>query len=93
LEDDVHELAQVQRELLVNVADSVKPGGKLIYSVCTLSREETSEIAEFFQAARKDFQPMEMVSPFSSTESAAQLWFWPQDCGGNGMFVAQWRKV
>jgi len=91
--NDVRELAEIQRVLLANVADSVKPGGKLIYSVCTLSQEETVGVAEFFQNERKDFQPIEMKNPFEPTKSARQLWFWPQDFGGNGMFVAAWKRV
>src|SRR6185503_9755757 len=39
--EDVEELSEVQGLLLANVAPSVKPGGKLIYSVCTLTRSET----------------------------------------------------
>ncbi|MEO6034837.1 MAG: RsmB/NOP family class I SAM-dependent RNA methyltransferase [Verrucomicrobiota bacterium] len=91
--NDVNELAAIQRGLLLQVADSVKPGGKLIYSVCTLSREETTGVAEYFQKERKDFQPLEVNNPFTPNESARQLWFWPQDSGGNGMFVAAWKKV
>src|SRR4029079_8707162 len=52
---DVQELSVTQRPLLLHVAHSVKPGGKLIYSVCTLSREETINVTEFFQNERKDF--------------------------------------
>lgn len=91
--DDVHELAEVQRELLLRVADSVKPGGTLIYSVCTLSRQETTEVAEFFEDQKKDFQPMEKTNPLLPGETANQFLFGPQDFGGNGMFVSCWRKT
>lgn len=91
--EDVRELAQVQRELLLNVADSVKPGGKLIYSVCTLSRDETVSVAEFFESERKDFQPLKRTNPFQPSETASQFLFGPQDSGGNGMFVLGWGKI
>lgn len=90
---DVRELAEIQRTLLLHVADSIKPGGKLIYSVCTLSREETVGAANFFQNERKDFQPLEKTNPFQPSETANQFMFGPQDSGGNGMFVSCWRKV
>ena len=89
---DVTELAAIQRELLSRVADSVKPGGKLIYSVCTVSCDETTGVAEYFQNERTDFEPLEMRNPFKPDTSAHQLWFWPQTSGGNGMFVAAWKK-
>ncbi len=91
--NDVKELSEIQRNLLLHVADSVKPGGKLIYSVCTLSRDETLGVAEFFQNERKDFEPLEIKNPFKPTESSRQLWFWPQSTGGNGMFVAAWKRI
>ncbi|MEP6664049.1 MAG: RsmB/NOP family class I SAM-dependent RNA methyltransferase [Verrucomicrobiota bacterium] len=89
---DVAELGELQKNLLSNAADSVKPGGKLIYSVCTLSRGETDDIADFFDQSQKNFTPLALQNPFGKTESASRLWFWPQNTGGNGMFVAGWRK-
>lgn len=38
---DVRDLAALQRVLLAAAADAVKPGGRLVYAVCTLSNEET----------------------------------------------------
>lgn len=90
---DVLELAEVQRQLLLHVADSLKPGGRLIYSVCTLSREETVGVAQFFQSERKDFEPLRRSNPFQPSETANQFMFGPQDSGGNGMFVSCWRKI
>jgi 16S rRNA (cytosine967-C5)-methyltransferase len=40
-ETDVEELADLQRRLLAAGAELVRPGGVLIYSVCTLTVEET----------------------------------------------------
>jgi 16S rRNA (cytosine967-C5)-methyltransferase len=93
--NDVSELSEIQRKLLVNVAPSVKPGGKLIFSVCTLSRAETTEVVEHFNASQPDFEPMllpEISGNQSRLPSAATKTIWPQDLGGNGMFIAAWRR-
>lgn len=42
------ELAALQRELLSTVQNYVKPGGKLIYSTCTIAREENLENVKWF---------------------------------------------
>lgn len=55
---DVRELAAVQAGLLDSVAGSLKPGGRLVYSVCTLTRAETTAVADAFTAAHPDFQPI-----------------------------------
>ncbi len=94
--EDVQELAEVQKRLLRNVAGSVKPGGKLIYSVCTLTRAETSGVAEDFNRAQAEFEPLVLSLPRAregeSPVASAALTLWPTDFGGNGMFIAGWRR-
>ncbi|MCX6895104.1 MAG: RsmB/NOP family class I SAM-dependent RNA methyltransferase [Verrucomicrobia bacterium] len=91
---DVTELGAVQLQLLNHVAGSLKPGGKLIYSVCTLTRAETTEVVEGFSKAHPELQPMELPAILSGgLPTAATKTIWPQDCGGNGMFVTAWRRA
>ena len=93
---DVHELAQVQERLLGNAATAVKPGGKLVYSVCTLTRAETLGVVEAFNQAHVEFEPMAFSLPVEKANSrlapAVTKMIWPQDFGGNGMFIAAWRR-
>ena len=93
--DDVRELSEIQRNLLANVAPSVKPGGKLIFSVCTLTRAETTEVMEAFNASQPDFDPLifpEIKLNDRTVAGASSVAIWPQDLGGNGMFIAGWRR-
>ncbi len=55
---DVHELAVVQTNLLNHIAPSLKPGGRLVYSVCTLTRAETSGVVDTFTKSHPDFEPV-----------------------------------
>lgn len=91
---DVAELAEVQQRLLSNVVGSVKPGGRLIYSVCTLTRRETVEVVERFSRAHPEFEPMVLPAEqvCRALTSAATVMIWPQDLGGNGMFIAGWQR-
>jgi 16S rRNA (cytosine967-C5)-methyltransferase len=93
---EVMELAAIQKQLLANVAGSVKPGGRLIFAVCTLTRAETDEVVTDFRARFAGFEPMVLpaISKCQSLlTSAATTTIWPQDLGGNGMFVAAWRRT
>lgn len=90
--DDVRELAVVQRDLLTRAASAVKPGGKLLLAVCTLTRAETDQVADAFEQQFADFQPLALAHPLKAGVRSARLWFWPQDCGGNGTFVAVWLR-
>jgi 16S rRNA (cytosine967-C5)-methyltransferase len=94
--NDVRELSEIQRKLLANVAPSVKPGGKLIFSVCTLTRAETTEVVADFNAKfAGKFEPMAMPLAgifLGGQQTAATKTIWPSDLGGNGMFIAGWRR-
>jgi 16S rRNA (cytosine967-C5)-methyltransferase len=90
--EDVQALAGIQEQLLERVAPAVKPGGRLVYAVCTLTRAETLDVTETFAAQCPDFVPLAVRSPFRPEEGHFPLWLLPQDTGGNGMFVAVWER-
>lgn len=52
---NLQELMNIQKEILLSLADLVKPGGLLLYSTCSLEEEEDHLQAEAFAAARPDF--------------------------------------
>jgi 16S rRNA (cytosine967-C5)-methyltransferase len=96
--NDVQELAQLQLQLMTNAARALKPGGRLIFAVCTLTRAETTGVVEAFQKSHPQFEPVAL--PVLREEAAKQgikgqptQFIWPQEFQGNGMFVAQWRRV
>ena len=90
---DVKELGEVQKQLLANARAGLKPGGKLVYAVCTLTRAETVAVIESFEKQFKDFERSELSNPLEpgSTPLMPQ-WLLPQQFGGNGMFIAGWVK-
>jgi len=51
----IAELAEMQRAMLLRAADWLKPGGALVYSVCSLEPEEGEAVADAFLQARPNF--------------------------------------
>lgn len=89
--EDIDQLSQVQWRLLELAADAVKPGGKLVYAVCTMTRAETDVLADRFSAAHPQLAPMPVRHPFTGKMvSEGRMTLWPQDAGSNGMFIAVW---
>jgi 16S rRNA (cytosine967-C5)-methyltransferase len=88
--EDVAELAAVQTGLLARAAKSVKPGGRLVYSVCTLTRSETTAVADAFEVAHGDFAPEPLAI---SAMAAARLTLLPEELTANGMFIAAWKRL
>lgn len=89
---DVHELAAVQQRLLDHVAGSLKSGGRLVYSVCTLARAETTAIADAFTAAHPDFESTPVFPSSQLSALNSQLFLSPHELNANGMFIAAWRR-
>ncbi len=54
--EDVRELAAAQRALLEHAVGSLKVGGRLVYSVCTLTRSETTAVTGAFTAAHPELE-------------------------------------
>ncbi|MDR1045294.1 MAG: methyltransferase domain-containing protein [Candidatus Adiutrix sp.] len=87
-EDDLSRLAELQLSLLEKAAGLVKAGGRLIYGVCSFSREEGPEAAEKFLAGQPDFAPLETESwpeklrPWLSPAGHLTLWPHRQHCDG-----------
>jgi len=90
---DVHELAAIQQRLLRAVAAALKPGGRLVYAVCTITRAETIEVVQAVAETCPDLDPLDLPPPLSSGHSTGSgLWLQSEPGGGNGMFVAAWRR-
>lgn len=54
--DDLPRLQQVQFEMLCNVVNWLRPGGRLLYSVCSLEEEEGLGVVRRFLAERQDLR-------------------------------------
>jgi 16S rRNA C967 or C1407 C5-methylase (RsmB/RsmF family) len=56
-EETVHMCAERQGQILATAARLLRPGGRLVYSTCTLLPEENAQQIERFLAAHPDFEP------------------------------------
>lgn len=90
-EEEIEPLAARQRSLLGAAAEAVAPGGLLVYSVCTLTSEETRGVDEWAQAELGVFgaePPPE--GPWRRHGRGALLL--PTDGGTDGMYVLALRR-
>ncbi|MCU1426962.1 MAG: rRNA ((967)-C(5))-methyltransferase [Actinomycetia bacterium] len=85
-EHDVHELAELQRDLLARAARLVRPGGRLVYSVCTITAAETLAIDEWASGTLEGFEALAPPgAPWRAHGRGALLL--PHDADTDGMFV------
>jgi len=95
---DVPALAGLQTELLAKAASFLKPGGKLVYAVCSLEPEEGPAIA----AAAPDTLRRDPIAPseigdraFITEEGALRTLpsHWPERGGLDGFYAARFIKT
>lgn len=101
-EEDVAALAELQRSLLERVHPLVRPGGTLVYSTCTIAREENEDNVRGFLSRHPDFAldpewPEEILDALrrgdalpAAFEGMVQLL--PQQFGSDGFFIARLRR-
>jgi 16S rRNA (cytosine967-C5)-methyltransferase len=54
-EPDLLRLSAIQLNFLLGIADQVKPGGFIVYTVCSTEPEETDTVIHHFLSKRRDF--------------------------------------
>ena len=85
--DDVRDLAALQRVLLAAAAGAVKPGGRLVYAVCTLSNEETLDVDEWARDAACPSSSPSRRPPAPWRPHGRGAILLPSDAHTDGMFV------
>ncbi|HRY28972.1 MAG TPA: 16S rRNA (cytosine(967)-C(5))-methyltransferase RsmB [Elusimicrobiota bacterium] len=96
-EDIAAQLAPTQKELLKNAARCVKPGGTVVYSVCTLELEETEAVMGHFLGENPDFEVDHARSFLPSVLAGAvspegYVRLFPHRNGTDGFFIARLRR-
>ena len=89
-EQDIGDLAALQKNLISSAARLVKPGGRLVYSVCTMEPEETTEVVRSLLSSNQEFhicKPPQEFSDIPQTDNYGYH-FWPHRHGIDGFYVA-----
>ncbi len=94
--DDPARMARLQQTLLERAADLVRPGGRLLYSVCTTTPEETEQVVGRFAAGHPDFVAEDLRPLFPDWDtlfdSRGRLVTWPVHPELDGFFAARFRR-
>ena len=94
------ELAKIQKKILGTAAKYVRPGGRLIFSTCTISKAENEENVKAFLEDNAGFKPMDLTAalpeevwktcPDTAKNGYIQLLPGIHDC--DGFFIAGFIK-
>ncbi len=91
--EDIVQLAALQKEILGAAANYVSPGGYLLYSTCTLTKDENQDVAKWFLQHNPDFEGASFPDWFPLSEEERWMHtFFPHRDGLDGFFLAVFRK-
>ncbi len=87
--EDIVELAALQAELLAAAATLVAPGGRLVYSVCTITAAESVD-----HATPEGFEVDSTPPDVGTWRAFRQGWrVLPQDADTDGMVLIRYRRL
>ncbi|MEJ8304391.1 16S rRNA (cytosine(967)-C(5))-methyltransferase RsmB [Saccharibacillus sacchari] len=93
--DDAASIARLQRQMLSAVSGLVKPGGILVYSTCTIEREENQRAVAEFLRDHAEFiaEPFEVPALEALPQAGgAGVQILPNQFGSDGFYIARLRR-
>jgi 16S rRNA (cytosine967-C5)-methyltransferase len=87
--EDLPALTELQGKILARVAGLVRPGGRVVYAVCSVLREEAEDVIA--TAASMGLEPAPFDAPIAARiagEGATSFRLLPHEHGTDGYFVA-----
>jgi 16S rRNA (cytosine967-C5)-methyltransferase len=91
----IAEMSELQARLLARAAEWVKPGGRLIYAVCSLEAEEGEAQAASIALPADQIQQQELPDGVAPTDEGwlrINPGMLPQSGGLDGFFIARWKS-
>ena len=92
--EGLDELARLQRAILETAARYVKPGGRLVYSTCTLNPDENAGVVRPFLTAHPEFRTRSVEGVLhGTTKDDDFLTLYPFRTGTDGFFIASLERL
>ena len=92
--EDVQNLARLQGEILDSVSQNVAENGMIVYSTCTILRQENDDVIAQFLAKHPEFELVktQTAHDLKADRQEAVLHIYPNDYHTDGFFVATLKK-
>ena len=90
-EAEIAALPEIQASILETVSSYVRPGGTLLYSTCTVLKEENQSVVEAFLERNSVFEPVDFAIGALRSKDGMYT-FWPQRDGTDGFFAAKLKR-
>ena len=89
---DIEGLPKIQKDILYGTSTFVKPGGVLVYSTCTVFRQENEDVIEWFLNKNSGFSTEGFSLPGIGQIPDGYITLWPHIHGTDGFFICKLRR-
>ena len=90
---DFASLQQIQLEILGNVCQTLRKGGIITYSTCTIVSEENFQVVETFLESHPEFEQVKLEHECKDILKDGCILITPELYGSDGFFISQFRKI
>ena len=90
-QQDAENMPDIQLDILSGLSKCVKPGGVLLYSTCTVLKQENEQVVEAFLKAHTEFAAEEFDTPAGNAKNG-MLTLLPHLHDTDGFFICKLRK-
>lgn len=90
---EIEGLPAIQKSILENCAQYVKPGGTLVYSTCTILERENQAVVQAFLAEHPEFEAESVSHPVFGTAESGMITLLPSIHNTDGFFIAKLRRL
>ena len=90
---DFASLQQIQLEILGSVCQTLRKGGIITYSTCTIVSEENFHVVEAFLESHPEFEQVKLEHECKDILKDGCILITPELYGSDGFFISQFRKM
>lgn len=90
--EDIKKLPNIQYEILSVASQYLKKNGELVYSTCTINKDENDYVIDKFLSEHKNFEPVEIMQEYDKFNGYKATIF-PKHFNCEGFFISKIRKV
>ena len=91
--EDVKDLPKIQKGILNQLSKYVKPGGTLLYSTCTILKEENEDVVDSFLSENPEFSLQGFTLPGIGEVGEGRITLLPQINGTDGFFICKMKRT
>ena len=90
---DFMSLQEIQLEILGSVCQTLRKGGIITYSTCTIVSEENFQVVQTFLERHPEFEQVKLEHECKDILKDGCILITPELYGSDGFFISQFRKI